>query len=81
MGGDEITEVKVALARIETKLEAHFSRDDERAKRWENHEARINALEAVEDQRKGGKAMLAALMGAAALAGGLLAKFITWSFR
>jgi septal ring factor EnvC (AmiA/AmiB activator) len=81
MSGDEITEVKVALARIETKLEAHFSRDDERAKRWEDHEARINALESAEDQRKGGKAMLAALMGAAAIVGGVVAKLITWGVK
>ncbi|OIO03156.1 MAG: hypothetical protein AUJ49_04975 [Desulfovibrionaceae bacterium CG1_02_65_16] len=81
MSDDEITELKVALARIETMLAGHFSRDDERAKRWEGHEERISELEAAENQRKGGKAMLAALMGAAALCGGLVAKLITWGVR
>lgn len=73
--------VEVRLARIEEMLRAHFLRDDERAAKWDNHEERILALEAEENKRQGGKAMLAALMGAAALVGGLVAKLITWGAR
>ena len=81
MSADEITEVKVALARIETKLEAHFSRDDERAERWNDHEERLAALEAEENKRKGGKAMLVALMGAAAALGGLIVKLLPFGVK
>jgi hypothetical protein len=81
VSGDEITEVKVALARIETKLEAHFSRDDERAKRWDDHEDRISALEAEDNKRKGGKAALVGLLTAASAAGGMLVKFWPWGAR
>jgi len=81
MSDDEITALKVALARIETMLQGHFSRDDERAQRWDKHENRINDLEAAEDKRKGGKAMLAALMGAASLCGGLVAQLIAWGIK
>lgn len=81
MSGDEITEVKVALARIETKLEAHFTRDEDRAKRWDDHEDRISALEAEENKRKGGKAALVSLLAAASAAGGLLVKFWPWGAR
>lgn len=73
--------VEVRLARIEEMLRAHFSRDDERAARWDDHETRILALEAEENKRRGGKAMLASLMGAAALAGGLIAKLLPWGAR
>ena len=81
MSGDEVTEVKVALARIETKLEGHFARDDERAKLWGGHEERIAALEAEENKRKGGKAALVSLLAAASAAGGLLVKFWPWGAR
>jgi len=73
--------VEVRLARIEVKLDAHFSRDDERAAKWEGHEERIQALEAEENKRKGGKAMLVALMGAAAALGGIVAKLLPFGAR
>lgn len=81
MSDDEITEVKIALARMEEMLRAHFSRDDERAKRWDDHEDRLQALEAAENQRKGGKAVLVFFMGAAAALGGLVVKFIPFGAK
>lgn len=75
MSGDEITEIKVSLATLETMLQAHFSRDDERAQRWEAHELRIQTLEGAEQRRRGGAAMLTVMAGAAATLGGLIAKF------
>lgn len=73
--------VEVRLARIEEMLRAHFARDDERASRWADHEERIVALEAEENKRRGGKAMLATLIGAAAIVGGLIAKMIPWGVK
>jgi len=81
MSESEITVLKVSMARIEEMLRAHFARDDERSKRLDSHEDRINALEAAEDQRKGGKAMLAALISAAALVGGIVANLITGALK
>jgi|GEM_PF-2255455 hypothetical protein len=76
MSDDEITGIKVTLARIQTMLEGHFSRDDERAKLWEGHEKRLVVLEAERNKREGGKAMLALVVGAAATIGGLIVKFL-----
>lgn len=74
MSDDEITAIKVALATIATKLDAHFSRDDERAAKWEGHEDRLKALEAVENRRLGGRAAVAAIVTAASVIGGLVVK-------
>jgi len=42
----------------------------------DDHERRISTLEDAEQQRKGGKLMLTALMAAAGAAGGIAAKFL-----
>ncbi len=68
----------VRLARIEEMLKAHFQRDDERAKRWENHETRIHELESSEQRRKGGVAALTVLCTMAGTAGALIVKL--WPF-
>ena len=65
---------EVRLARIEEMLKAHFSRDDERAKRWEEHDGRIVALEKSEQRRKGGAAMLTAMCAIAGAIGAFIAK-------
>jgi hypothetical protein len=72
---------EVRLARIEEMLKAHFSRDDERAKRWENHEERIQDLEASEQRRKGGWVAVSTMCGASGVVGAFVAKFLPWAAK
>ncbi|MGE4194709.1 MAG: hypothetical protein AB7E51_15085 [Pseudodesulfovibrio sp.] len=72
----ESTEVR--LARIEEMLKAHFSRDDERAKRWEDHEGRIQGLEASEQRRKGGWVAITTMCGVSGAFGAFIGKFVPW---
>ncbi|MDR0238696.1 MAG: hypothetical protein LBI88_00515 [Deltaproteobacteria bacterium] len=63
------------LTRIETQLTERCAacmagRDE--------HETRIAALEAVEQRRRGGLALMGAMLSAAGLLGGLAAKFWPW---
>lgn len=69
------------LARIETMLEGHFQRDDDRMKRVDILEATVAGLKSESDQRKGGYAMLSLLLAAAATIGGLIAKIIPWGVK
>ncbi|MDY0307650.1 MAG: hypothetical protein ACEB74_14015 [Desulfovibrio aminophilus] len=68
--------VEVTLARLEEMLKAHFARDDERSERIKALEEDVDALQALEQRRKGGAAVLALMMGAAATMGGIIAKFV-----
>lgn len=68
---------EVRLARIEEMLKAHFDRDDERAKRWEEHDGRIQSLEQCEQRRKGGVAMLTIMCTAAGAIGAFIVKIFT----
>lgn len=70
---------EVRLARIEEMLKAHFDRDDERAKRWEEHDGRIAALERSESRRKGGIAVLSVICTTSAAIGAAIVKF--WGTR
>lgn len=66
------------LARIEAELAAIRAMLGERCATrgasLDDHELRISALEDAEQQRRGGKVMLAGLMAAAGAAGGVAAK-------
>jgi hypothetical protein len=81
--------VEVKLARIEEKLDAfchsidmqRASMEKEISDLWRDTEKismRLTAIEAVELQRKGGKAVLAILCGSCLASGGVLVKIFEW---
>lgn len=72
---------EVRLARIEEMLRAHMDRDEERAKRWENHEARLQGLEACENRRKGGWVALTTMCGVSGAVGAFMVKILPWATK
>ena len=72
---------EVRLARIEEMLKAHFSRDDERAKRWEDHESRLKDLEGEAQQRKGGWLAVTTMCTAAGALGAMIMKIFQWATK
>lgn len=73
--------VEVRLARIEEMLKAHFLRDDERAKRWEDHESRLKELEGESQQRKGGWLAVTTMCTAAGAIGAMVMKIFPWATK
>lgn len=68
-----LSRIEADIAVIKTMLS---ERCNVRGQRIDALDVRVSALEDAEQQRKGGKLMLTALMAAAGAAGGIAAKFL-----
>ena len=75
-----LREIEAEQRRMNEKLEKHLAvlaeRCPTRAERLDAVEEKVAALEAEEHKRKGGKAVLAALLGLAGAAGAVAAKML-----